>query len=703
MGATDLISDSARHPPEPDVGIRGAIRALAPIKLALAPALLATAVMVLWAAHDGGYDQDTWYWGALVMLALLAVRVVVARDRWTRVSRAVKVALIAFALYVAWSYLSITWASSQGDALTGSNRALLYLIVFALFAATPWTPRASLLLMLAYVISIGVIGLLILVAMARGHHSASLFSEGRLVSPTGYFNSSAALFTSMAFVAITLAVRRELPALLRGLLAAIACEGIQLAVLGGSRGWLFTLPFMLVIGIAVAPSRLRTVVAAILPAVGTLAALTPLLDVFRTTDATHPTTAALVHAAKHAGRVSLLVCAVIVVVGTLAALADRRIAPPQLSAGRIRLIGSLLAVVALAAAIAGGVAATHGHPFRFIKREWNGFTHPPAGGSSGSHFAVVGSGRYDAWRVSLDALKAHPIGGLGQDNFADYYLIHRHTSEELQWTHSLEFRLLAHTGLVGFALFMAFVGAASIAGLRNRRRGGAVGAMAGIALLPFVVWFVHGSVDWFWETPALSGPALGFLAMSGVLRERAGEPAADGVANGAAAGREQREPTRRRAIPRPVGAAVGLIALLAAVFVLGFPYLAVRKVSSAADVRATNPTAALNDLSDAAKLNPLWSLPGRLGGAIALQSGQFTQAEKRFRQAISREPGGWFSWLGAGLAASALGNAAQARHDFEVAASINSKQPAVTAALRRVDSRNPLTATEAFQMLVLAT
>ena len=87
-----------------------------------------------------------------------------------------------------------------------------------------------------------------------------------------------------------------------------------------------------------------------------------------------------------------------------------------------------------------------------------------------SHFATVGSGRYDFWRVALDAFLAHPIGGLGQDNFDDYYVVHRRTTEEPAWTHSLEMRLLAHTGIVGFALFAAFIVAAVVAALRARRR-----------------------------------------------------------------------------------------------------------------------------------------------------------------------------------------------------------------------------------------
>ena len=75
----------------------------------------------------------------------------------------------------------------------------------------------------------------------------------------------------------------------------------------------------------------------------------------------------------------------------------------------------------------GAIAATHGDPWGFVKRQWHGFSHPGVSASS-SHFTSVGSGRYDFWRVSLDAVAGHPIGGLGQDNFADYYLPRRRAS-----------------------------------------------------------------------------------------------------------------------------------------------------------------------------------------------------------------------------------------------------------------------------------
>jgi O-Antigen ligase len=672
--------------------------------LRVGPSLLAVVLMLVWAAHDGGYDADTWYWGALVLLALVAVLVVAAQPRTRLRSGPLRIALAAFGAYVAWSYLSIAWAASPGDALTGSNRALLYLLVFAVFACTSWRPRDALALLMVWALGMAVIAVFVLVGMTEAGHAASLFSEGRLVSPTGYFNSTAALFTAGAFVAVALAVRRELPVLVRGALVAGACAELQLALLAESRGWLFTLPLMLIVAVAVTRDRLRVAAFAVLPALATLVPLQRLLDVFRAAEAAHPTQGALVRAAQHAGRAGLLACAIAFVVGTLLAVADWRARGVRISPAVMRLLGAAAATVALALAIAGGVAATHGHPVRFLNRQWHGFTHPAAAQSSSStsYFAVAGTGRYDIWRVAIDAALAHPLGGLGQDNFADYYVRHRRTDEEPSWTHSLELRVLTHTGFVGLALFTAFLAAALIAALRTRRRAaGLASAVAGAALLPLVVWLIHGSIDWFWEIPALSGPALGFLAMAGALGWSRPRRANDG----------KPEHARQRSAPRPAvppralrggGVLLATVALLAAVLALGFPYLSVREVSTASNVSAKNPSAALHDLKLAAKLNPLSADADRLAGAIALRNGLYDEAQRRFSQAIAREPGGWYAWLGEGLAASALGDSARAHRAFEHAGRIDDRQPAVEVALARVNTTHPLTPAEAFRLLVLA-
>lgn len=668
---------------------------------ALVPGLLAVGLLLVWAVHNGGYDTETWYWGALAFLGLLAA--VASSYRRNRLDRPRIVALGLFGGYVAWCYLSMLWAQSPGDALQGANQALMYLMIFALALILPWTAEAGLAVLVVFASGVGVIGVVLLVRLASADHVVDLFIEGRLAAPTGYENSTAALFTIETLTAIGLAARRELPGMVRGLMLAFACCSLQLALIVQSRGWLFTLPLVALVAIVASDQRLRVAAAAIVPIAGTVVIVHRLLGVYQSSSID------LNQAAVHAGRPAVFICAAAFVLGTLVAWADDLHRGRPLSPRTRRIVGTGLSVAVVLALGVGGVAATHGHPLRFVSREWNGFSHEQTSFSTTSHFGDVGSGRYDFWRVALDAFASHPITGLGEDNFADYYLVHRRTGEEPSWTHSLEMRLLAQTGVVGFALMACFLILALWLAAGVRRGGDRLTrGVAGIALLPVTVWLIHGSIDWFWEMPALSGPALGFLGMAAGLgaRSRTPVPAQEPVRGDAEPPRPLRlspvASTARGRIADRAPVVAGVLALLGGVIVLGFPYLSAREVSLGSDASATDTSAALSDFALAARLDPLSSVPGRLAGAIALQAGEYAVAQQRFRQSVAREPGGWFSWLGEGLAASALGRREQARRDFAAAYGIDSKQPVTAAALARVDARQPLTSDEAFKLLVVA-
>jgi hypothetical protein len=376
------------------------------------------------------------------------------------------------------------------------------------------------------------------------------------------------------------------------------------------------------------------------------------------------------------------------VVATLMAWLDQVRRPRRVSPGRARLVGGLVAVVAVAGGCAGVLAVTHGHPVGFIKRQWNGFSHEQSS-STGSHFTDVGSGRYDFWRVALDAFVANPIGGLGQDNFDNYYVLHRRTGEEPAWPHSLELRLLAMTGVVGFVLFGTFLIAAVGVALRSaRRRPGLAGGVAAIALLPVIVWLIHGSLDWFWEMPALSGPALGFLGLAVALgREPALASAPGKVAHRAVRGRT---------------AAASAAAVVVCTVVLGFPYLSARETAVAQSTAATDPNTALSDLNTAADLDPLSAAPGRVAGSIALDVHSYASAQTWFAQVVARDPGGWFGWFGEGLAASALGDSRRAHELLARARSINSRQPIIGRALSRVYSKHPVSPSQGLSGIISA-
>lgn len=647
---------------------------------ALAVGGIAVALMLTWAAKNGGYDNTTWYWGALTLLGVFGCVTILRYRR--PLSRPTLVALGALSTYVAWSYLSIAWAQAPGTALEGSSRALMYLLMFALLTTIPWTDRAAAIVLVTFVGGIGVIAVVLLVRFASATGLSHLLLQGRLLAPTGYVNSNAALFTLTALMSVALGSRRELPGLVRGFLLSTGCASLQLAVMAQSRGWLFTLPVVLLVTICVVRDRLRFIAFAVLPVAGTLVVVHRLTGVFGATPGS-----ALAHAARVAGRGSLVLCFVVFVLATLIAWTEKLLPRRELTPGGRRALGIVLTIATLAAGAAGIAAATHGHPASFVKRQWQGFSRPPKSSARGSYFNTVGSNRYDFWRVALDATKAHPIGGLGQDNYGEYYVKRRRSNEEPSWAHSLELQLLASTGVIGFALFAVFAAAALLAAWRARTTGSQLGrALAGAAMLPFAVWLVHGSVDWFWEMPALSGPALGFLGL-----------AAAGTSEGAVRSATRATRTRTWAI-----VAVAGVAFVASVVALGLPYLSLREASLANSVSASNPGAALSDLHHAADLNPLDAVSPLTAGEVAMNHAEWRVAKERFAQSISRDPGSWFAWLGSGLASSSLGDRTEAYHDFGVAYSINNQQPPVRAARARARTAHPLTYGQAIGMLDIA-
>ncbi len=652
----------------------------------LVPALLAVGLFVYWGAHGGGYEPTTWEPSALLVLGLLvATAAGLGLDR-LRASRPLALALGLLAAYVGFSYLSIAWAPSPGDALDGSNRALLFLLLFALFALLPWRAWTALVTLSAFALGIGAIAVVTLARLGHADQIPVLFNGTRLDAPVGYVNGSAALLLIAALVSIALAARRELPVLLRGLLLALAAAALQLSVLCESRGWLFALPIVLVLSLVLLPgaSRLRFALWALAPFAGSALALPALLDVFTQADEA-PTAAAtlqaLVRTSEHAANVALLVCTGVLAVGLALAALDRRTTVSPGVARSANRVGAGIAILAALTAIAAGFALTDGRPDQKIADYWNRSNGYQAVAPGSSRFASVGSNRPDFWRVSLKAFVDRPLVGLGQDNWGAYYLRERRSSEQPRWTHSFELRLLAHTGLVGFLLFAGFLACALTAALSGRRRAGpgkGPAAVAAIALLPLVVWLVHGSVDWFWEIPALSGPVFAFLALGGALMRQLSVAEAP--------------------VPRRGGTALavgcGALALVAAL-ALALPYLAEREVAAASSGWPSDPARAFERLDRAADLNPLSAKPELVAGVIALELGRSRLADRRFSLALGRDGGDWFAWFGRGLAASALGQRARARAAYEQARSFDPTEPLVREALLRLRGGDPLTAREA--------
>src|SRR3954469_25466576 len=137
-----------------------ATRPSPPARAAVPPLAAGSAALALfawWGTADGGAAPGAWYPGALALLA--AVDVLLLARRRAPLGPAGRLALYSLAGFAAWSLASIAWADARGDAWDEANRALLYLIVFALFAGLPWRARDATRMVGAFVLVTAAIGL----------------------------------------------------------------------------------------------------------------------------------------------------------------------------------------------------------------------------------------------------------------------------------------------------------------------------------------------------------------------------------------------------------------------------------------------------------------------------------------------------------------------------------------------------------------
>jgi hypothetical protein len=586
----------------------------------------ALAIFVWWTLQAGGYFERDWIPGTLLLLVIGASSVIGLRGEVAIPSRAAAAALAAFAAYVLWSFASILWAGTPADALEGSQRALAYLVWFTVFALLPWTPRAVLAAVLAFVATMTVIGAVTLLRLTDDVPLAERFIDGSLLGPVGYHNASAALFTMAAVPAVMLAARHELPVWLRPLLLAAATLMLGLAALGQSRGWLFTLPLVAAAALLLSPDRLKLALFAA-PVFGALALAAA--DVLAVGRAGAGLTPAAAEPAMRPALDSVATTLVLVTAGTFAAAiallaVERRwTRRAALGARARRALSVALTGAVLVGATTAALVAAGGHPIDGIDSAWADFTDVHYDDSA---ITSLGSGRYDFWRVAVDGWLRHPVLGLGQDNFIELYAQRRRTSEEPRWIHSLPLRMLAHTGVIGAALFAAFVVAIAGGATRTWRLADEpfTRVVVGAALVPGVVWIAHGSVDWLWELPALSAAALAF----------AGAAVALGRANAPPDARGSRS---RRTQRRIAGAAVAAGLLGGAILVPSF--VADRDVAIAEQTWRGDPAGAYAQLDRAATLNPLSPQPGLAAGRIAQERGDLARARSGFGEAAARRAG----------------------------------------------------------------
>lgn len=637
------------------------MRRLNELEPGLISAGLAFLVFVVLGAKDAGYPATVWYPSAIFLIVLLAISVWAGRETFARLPRAALASVVSLALLTVWTYVTIAWSDVKGDAWDGANRGLLYLAVYVLFLLVAPSARGMGALLAGYVIAIAGLGVYELVAASRSANPDSYFLVARFAEPTGYQNANCALFSLAFWPALFLASRRQLPVVMRALMLAAAGVCVELALLSQSRGWLAAMPIAFVLYVAVVPGRIRSLVCAAIVAAAVLVARGPLLDVYSALRSGSDILGAL-----HDARNAILVTAVLLAVaGAIVAVVDRRVSPESRTARRFTL--AVAAVVAVVAISGTAVAlAWVGNPATRVRHAWTEFKGPAAHVSGSYLTSGFASNRYDLWRVAWHEIEDAPLWGVGSDQFAVDYLRERHTDEEPQYPHSLELKVLAQTGVVGGVLFTAFLVAAVVGWRRRREESPFARAARAAAFVGFAYWFLHGSLDWFWELPGLAAPAFALLAFA--------------VGGGGAA----QQARSRAVLATTVAAAVLALVLLVP------PWLSATEVRAAAGEWRQHPAGAFARLDRARHLNPLTDWPDVIAGAIASRLGDDRRMIVFFQRALDRDPKNWYSHLELAVAYGRTGQKDSALRELGVAEHLDPLEPTIPFVRSRLRAGRPI-------------
>ena len=148
-----------------------------------------------------------------------------------------------------------------------------------------------------------------------------------------------------------------------------------------------------------------------------------------------------------------------------------------------------------------------------------------AAGAGAERLTTVSSNRYEYWRVGVRAFAERPLAGLGAGGFRVFWLQEREIGEAVKDTHSLPIEVAAELGLAGL---VALAVAARRRGPRGARRAARAPAAAAGPAAALVAWFLHACIDWDWQMPAVTLPAIvlaGTLIALGETSPASGRPA----------------------------------------------------------------------------------------------------------------------------------------------------------------------------------
>ncbi len=457
---------------------------------AVAAAGLLTGSTVL-AFFSGGFNSEPRLITAIVTWTLVLALAAIGPAPLPR-SKAGALALAGLVALALWSALSITWAPLAGPAIESTQRLVLY--VGALMLAIGVLRNTQIVRAVepalaagaTIVICYGLAGRLLpgILELARSESAG-----GRLEQPITYWNAEGALAAIGLILCARLAGDESRRVAIRAAAAAAAVPLAAGVYLSYSRGAIAVAVLGLVVLVAAAPTRSQLIAAGVALVCGVAAAGCA---------AAFAGVASLEGARSDRIRDGAIVLAVLSLLAAAFAFATARRARSERPgeaprwAGRLGLVATLLVVAVAAGLLIGGLGEKPSES-------------ELATGAGATRLTKVSSNRYEYWLVGLDAFARNPVGGVGAGGFRVEWLRERTIREAVKDAHSLEVEIAAELGLVGLLALIALVAGAAAAARRALRHHPAAAAGASAALL---AWFLHASIDWDWQLPAVTLPAI---------------------------------------------------------------------------------------------------------------------------------------------------------------------------------------------------
>lgn len=571
----------------------------------------ATVLLASWMGNsNGGYFVEEWAPVTLVLAALMFVLALfgatnTALPWWSKLS----IGLLGG--YTAWTFASLLWSPNKGEAWIGAGQTLLYLLVFWLTMTLLGLGASRRWVLAALAIGPGFIAAITLPALAIDVQE--MFRNDRLLGTIGYYNGEAAFLLVSFWSSVYVAGSRSINPLVRGAVLAGAVLGAEVAILAQSRGAMVAMAISFPVFFVLSGKRLRGLLA-LIPIVTALLVTFPGLNRVYLEFLNDGSPVTAIDQAVPTVWLSAFGAGLY---GLVWGLVDQRWRP---GVGAARIAGGVAIVGVSIVLIFGGLAVYErvGNPLVWGEQKWEAFkANDRTGEEQSRYLSASGSGRYMLWQVAWDAFASHPVLGVGTYNYeATYYKDRKQETGFVRQPHMLPLEVLAERGAIGGLLFFGFLAVCVTGGLweRFRRLGSEGKAQVGAITAGVVYWFVHSSAEWFWQLPAITLPAMVYLAMLVAPWNRDGELVPHGWTI------------------RLVGAGLAATAVVAVAPL----YVADRYLAQSQ--KTTNPRMSLQAVEKAQKFNPVDPQLRQREAELLIKIGDWPGAARAYKEEIRLDP-----------------------------------------------------------------